>query len=159
MRVLMYLARQPKPGMATISEIAEFHRISRNHLVKVVNNLTKEGLIMTSRGKGGGIELAQPAHTIGIGEVIRLTEPHMNLVECFDMKTCECRLSRNCQLKAMLYEAKQAFMATLDKYTLADAAGAASEFSTLLTTGEETATQTVTGSSLGAENTPSAKLR
>jgi Rrf2 family nitric oxide-sensitive transcriptional repressor len=122
LRTLMYLACLPEPGMATISEIAKHHHISRNHLVKVANSLANQGFIVTTRGKGGGIRLARPAHMIGIGEVVRLTEPNMNLVECFEVKTSECRLIRGCFLKAMLYEARRAFLAVLDKYTLADAA-------------------------------------
>ncbi|MCF7965582.1 MAG: Rrf2 family transcriptional regulator [Methylobacter tundripaludum] len=122
LRLLIYLARLPEPGMATISEIAEYYQISRNHLVKVANSLANQGFIMTTRGKGGGIQLARPAYTIGVGEVVRLTELNMNLVECFDATTNQCRLTRNCFLKATLYEAQRAFMAVLDKYTLADAA-------------------------------------
>lgn len=122
LRLLIYLARLPEPGMATISEIAEYYQISRNHLVKVTNSLANQGFIMTTRGKGGGIQLARPAYTIGVGEVVRLTELNMNLVECFNAPTNQCRLTRNCFLKATLYEAQRAFMAVLDKYTLADAA-------------------------------------
>lgn len=123
LRLLIYLARLPEPGMATIQEIAEYHQISRNHLVKVANSLANQGFIMTTRGKGGGIQLARPAYTIGVGEVVRRTELNMNLVECFDAPTNQCRLIRNCFLKATLYEAQRAFMTVLDKYTLADAAG------------------------------------
>lgn len=122
LRTLMYLARLPEPGMATISEIAEHHQISRNHLVKVANSLANQGFITTTRGKGGGIRLARPPHMIGIGEVVRLTEANMNLVECFEVKTNHCRLIRGCFLKAILYEARRAFLGILDKYTLADAA-------------------------------------
>ncbi|AEG00896.1 RrF2 family transcriptional regulator [Methylomonas methanica] len=122
LRLLMYLARLPEPGMATIAEIADYHQISRNHLVKVANSLTNQGFIISTRGKGGGLQLARPAHTIGLGDVVRQTEQNMNLVECFDMPNNHCRLTRNCFLKASLYEAQRAFMAVLDKYTLADAA-------------------------------------
>ncbi|MFM8331560.1 MAG: Rrf2 family transcriptional regulator [Candidatus Methylumidiphilus sp.] len=126
LRVLIYLARLPEPGHATITEIADFYKISRNHLVKVVNNLGNEGFIQTIRGKGGGLRLGRPAHAIGIGEVVRVTEPNMDLVECFNLKTNQCGIIRNCGLKSPLYEARRAFMAVLDKYTLADAvAGAA----------------------------------
>jgi Rrf2 family nitric oxide-sensitive transcriptional repressor len=121
LRVLIYLARLPEPGMATVPEIADHHGISRHHLVKVVHNLAQQGLINTTRGKGGGIQLARPPHTIGLGDVVRLTEPHMDLVECFDLKTNQCRIVRGCFLKAALHEARRAFMAALDKYTLADA--------------------------------------
>lgn len=122
LRALIYLARLPAPGQATIHEIAQFHSISRNHLVKVVNNLANQGFIQTTRGKGGGLKLARPAHTIGVGEVVRVTEPNMDLVECFNAKTNQCCIVRGCALKAELYEAKRAFMMVLDKYTLADAA-------------------------------------
>jgi Rrf2 family nitric oxide-sensitive transcriptional repressor len=67
------------------------------------------------------MQLARPAHTIGLGDVVRLTEPNMNLVECFDMKSNQCRIVRGCFLKAALHEARRAFMAVLDGYTLADA--------------------------------------
>lgn len=122
LRVLIYLARKPETGLATVPEIAAYHGVSRNHLVKVVNNLANQGFILTTRGKGGGMQLARPAHTIGVGEVVRLTEPHMNLVECFDLKTNACSIARGCFLTGILYEARRAFMSTLDKYTLAEAA-------------------------------------
>lgn len=122
LRVLIYLARNPEAGPATVPEIAAYHGISRNHLVKVVNNLANQGFILTSRGKGGGMRLARPAHMIGVGEVVRLTEPHMNIVECFDPKANACTITRGCFLTGILYEARRAFMSTLDKYTLADAA-------------------------------------
>ena len=122
LRLLIYLARLPEPGMATIAEIADYHQVSRNHLVKVANSLANQGFIISTRGKGGGIQLARPAYTIGVGDVVRQTEQNMNLVECFDMPNNQCRLIRNCFLKAALYEAQRAFMAVLDKYTLADAA-------------------------------------
>jgi Rrf2 family transcriptional regulator, nitric oxide-sensitive transcriptional repressor len=122
LRVLIYLARLPEPGIATVPEIARHHEISRNHLVKVVHNLAGHGFILTTRGKGGGMQLARPARMIGVGEVVRVTEPHMNLVECFDPKLNQCRIVRGCFLKAILHEARRSFMAVLDRYTLADAA-------------------------------------
>jgi Rrf2 family transcriptional regulator, nitric oxide-sensitive transcriptional repressor len=121
-RVLIYLARLPESEQSTISEIADYHKISRNHLVKVVNKLATEGFIQTIRGKGGGLKLGRPAHTIGVGEVVRVTETNMDLVECFDMKTNQCCIAKGCALKAQLYEARRAFMMALDQYTLADAA-------------------------------------
>ena len=119
-RVLIYLARLPEPGSATISEIAEYHKISRNHLIKVVNNLAGHGFIETTRGKGGGLRLARAPHMISLGEVVRATETNMNLVECFDLKSNECRIIRGCGLKSALYEARRAFMTVLDQFTLAD---------------------------------------
>lgn len=135
-RVLIYLARLPEPGTSTINEISDYFKISRNHLVKVVNNLANHGFILTTRGKGGGLKLGRPAQSIGIGEVFRASEPNMELVECFNMKTNQCCIARACGLKGELYEARQAFVAVLDKYTLADAA-ATNSTSPLKANGEE----------------------
>lgn len=119
LRVLIYLA-QAKGTAATISEISDFYRISRNHLVKVVHNLGAKGLIITTRGKHGGMKLARAPETIAIGEVVRLTEPNFNLVECFDLQKNRCVLTNTCKLKNVLYKAKKAFLDVLDAYTLAD---------------------------------------
>jgi Rrf2 family transcriptional regulator, nitric oxide-sensitive transcriptional repressor len=121
LRVLLYLAFKPD-GAATITEIADFYKISRNHLVKVVHNLGIHEFIITSRGKHGGIRLARPAEKILISEVVKKTEPDMDLLECFNPETDQCAISPTCRLKSMLYEGRSAFMAVLEQSTLADVA-------------------------------------
>lgn len=122
LRVLIHLARMPEPGLVTVPELSTRYRISRNHLVKVVHKLAIHGLILTTRGAGGGMQLGRPATAITVGEVVRLTEPHMNLVECFDLQQNDCLIVRDCALRSMLFEARRAFMDVLDRYTLAEAA-------------------------------------
>lgn len=118
LRVLMYLAQ--KSEMATITEIAEFHGVSRNHLVKVVHELGKLGFLKTLKGRGGGILLARPASEIRVAEVVRKVEPHFILVECFDRKKDTCRISAGCRLKGVLAEAQGAFLDSLARYSIAD---------------------------------------
>lgn len=120
-RVLLYLASKPE-GSATITEVADFYQISRNHLVKVVHNLGIHEFIITTRGKNGGIRLARPADEIWISDVVKKTEPDMDLLECFNPKTDNCAISPTCRLKSMLFEGMSAFMSVLEKSTLADAA-------------------------------------
>ena len=114
----MYLA--VKDGIATIPEVAEVYGISRNHLMKVVHNLGQAGYLANSRGRAGGMRLGKPAVQIGLGELIRFTEPDMDIVPCFHLDHQECPLWRACRLKRALDRATQAFMAVLDEYTLAD---------------------------------------
>ncbi|OIR19667.1 HTH-type transcriptional repressor NsrR [mine drainage metagenome] len=121
LRVLLYLATKPEQT-ATITEIAEHYDISRNHLVKVVHSLGIHGFIATTRGKNGGIRLARSAEAIQLSDVVRKTEPDMDLLECFNPATDNCVISPTCRLKSMLYEGRAAFMAVLEKNTLADAA-------------------------------------
>jgi len=117
-RVLIYLALTPD-RRCTIREISEAYGISRAHLMKVVNLLTREGLVTAQRGPHGGLTLAMPAGEIGLGDVVRKTEEDLGLVECFRPENT-CRLTPSCALAPALSRAMQAFLAELDKQTIAD---------------------------------------
>lgn len=119
LRVLMYLGLKGS-GRATIQEISECYGISRNHLMKIVQDLSHEGLVTTVRGKSGGLHLGRPPEEICIGEVVRTTEPDFRLVECFGEGPVGCRLHGSCVLTTALDEALEAFLEVLDGYTLAD---------------------------------------
>ena len=117
LRLLMYLGQ--KGDQATVKEIAEHYRISQNHLVKVAHRLARLKLISSSKGRGGGIRLAVEPGRITIGEIVRKIEPHLNLVECFNMSTNTCPIAGLCRLKGALHEAQQQFFRALDGRTLA----------------------------------------
>ena len=55
-----------------------------------------------------------------MGEVVRKFEPDFDVVECFDRERNTCAIARECALKGPLYEAQAAFLAALDRYTIAD---------------------------------------
>lgn len=120
-RVLIYLAEKPEGFLTTVSEIAQFHRISRNHLVKVIHNLATEGFILTTRGRNGGMTLSRPPPMINLGDVVRKTEPNFYIAECFNAANNCCVITPTCDLKSIFYEAKIGFLKVMDKYTLADA--------------------------------------
>ena len=121
LRVLMYCAAiQGREHPVTITEVAQGYGISRSHLMKIVQQLSAQGLLETTRGRGGGMRLMRPAATINIGAVVRATETDFNLVECFDPTTNQCRLSSQCRLKGVLWQAMQAYLAVLDGVTLQD---------------------------------------
>ncbi len=119
LRVLLYLAGK-EGELVTISDLADFYKISRNHLVKVVHNLGLNGHILTTRGRNGGLRLARPAKEIFIGDVVRSTEPDLDLLECFNSATDQCVITRSCSLKSVLFKARADFMGVLDQYSLAD---------------------------------------
>ena len=118
-RVLIYLGSAPQ-DLATIADIASAYGISENHLMKVVHYLAQLGYVDTVRGKGGGMRLARPPASINVGEVLRATEDGFELVECMDEAESGCRIARTCALKGALGEAVDAFLAVLDRYTVAD---------------------------------------
>lgn len=125
LRLLMFLALR-SDGRATIQDAAERYGVSRNHLMKVARQLGSTGFIETVRGRGGGLRLTRPAKDIRIGDVVRTTEEDFRIVECFDPARNTCALAPACRLRGVLGEALSSYLATLDKYTLADlTAGAA----------------------------------
>lgn len=119
LRVLMYLALK-EDRLATIAEIAESYDISRNHLMKVAHQLGVAGYVETVRGRGGGLRLAKPIAAIGLGEVVRYTEPDMAIVACLEPLDASCVIRPCCVLRRALERARAAFTDVLDGYTLAD---------------------------------------
>ncbi len=118
LRVLMYAAAR-SDRLITIEETATVYGISRAHLMKVANLLTRAGYLRAVRGHAGGLALAKPPSKIRLGEVLRATEPDFALVECFTAEN-QCLITPHCRLRGALREALAAFMKTLDRYTLGD---------------------------------------
>jgi Rrf2 family nitric oxide-sensitive transcriptional repressor len=119
LRGLIYLGMKTD-GWATVTELSGFYAISRNHLVKVVHHLAQHRFIITQRGKNGGMRLARSPEQIKIGDVVRVTEPNFNIVECFERNNEKCVLLPDCALKSIFYDANTAFLATLNQYSLLD---------------------------------------
>ena len=119
LRVLMYLAIH-RDRLATIPEIAAAYGISENHLMKVVHQLVRGGLLESVRGKGGGVRLALDPGDIRLGAVVRASESGAPIVECLSEDRGNCRIAPACHLTGILVRAFEALYATLDQYTLAD---------------------------------------
>jgi len=119
LRALLFIAKKPD-RLVTVSEITEHYGVSRNHMVKVVHNLGTLGFVKTVRGKSGGVRLARAPEDIKISDVVKETEPHMNIQECFNRSTNTCPLIDDCRLMGVLYKARSGFMSVLEQYTLAD---------------------------------------
>lgn len=121
LRALMRLAGEPD-RLFTTEAIADELKVSRNHLVKVVRALAEAGFISTQRGAQGGFRLAQSAADVTLGDVVRQLEARHALVECFRSDGGQCSLTPRCRLKNRLAAAERAFLAELDKTSLADCA-------------------------------------
>lgn len=132
LRTLIYLAAKPD-RLATIADIASAYGISSNHLMKVVYALGQSGDIVTVRGQHGGMRLARPPSEISVGAVVRRTEPDLELAACFGQGAF-CAIQPECRLVTVLDEALAAFLAVLDRYTLADLVQRPQVMAALLTT-------------------------
>jgi len=121
LRLLMLLATEPA-RRHTVEEVAQRYGISRNHLMKVAQTLVRSGFIGGTRGRGGGLQLARASQSINLGAVVRATEDGFALVECFDPPGNTCVIADECALRNPLDRAVRAFLAELDRYSLADLA-------------------------------------
>jgi len=126
MRVLLYLGARPEK-LCSIAEISAAYGISQNHLMKVVNDLSRAGYVASVRGRSGGIRLGAAPEAINVGAVVRHTEDGFDLVDC-----AHCLLAPACGLTGALNEALAAFMAVLDRYSLADLMGRRADMRRLL---------------------------
>jgi Rrf2 family transcriptional regulator, nitric oxide-sensitive transcriptional repressor len=120
LRVLMY-THAAGDRHVTIKEMATAYHISRAHLMKVVNSLTRAGYLTALRGRSGGLVLARPAEDIRLGELVRATEPAFAVVECFSTNN-QCVVTGCCRLAPVLDQALTAFLTVLDQHTLASVA-------------------------------------
>lgn len=116
LRLLLFLADNPE-RVISVREAAEFYDISAEHLKKVVRHLADEGYVETMRGKKGGLKLARDPQSINVGYLVRRSE-NLHLLPCHDLgDTCPIQ---NCKLALTVNEALEAFLAVLDRKSLAD---------------------------------------
>jgi Rrf2 family nitric oxide-sensitive transcriptional repressor len=119
LRVLLYVGLK-RDEMATVAEIVRHFDMSKGHVMKVVNQLARLGYLQTLRGKNGGIRLAREPGAITAGAVVREVEPELAVLACLQEGGGYCRVEECCTLRSALREALDAFLTTLDRYTLAD---------------------------------------
>jgi Rrf2 family nitric oxide-sensitive transcriptional repressor len=120
LRILLTLAVIPD-RLVTIEELADRHRLSKNHLMKVAQSLIHAGFVEGVRGRNGGLRLLKSSSDIRIGDVVRRLEEDMAIVPCVsEHEEASCVLAGACGLTAAMRRALRAFLAELDSVTLAD---------------------------------------
>jgi len=118
----LQLAALKTPHLIRVDDVAQLHGLARPHIVKIVYQLGRAGYLETKRGRGGGFTLAKPAQEITVGEVVRLTEGSLDVVECFNPEKNTCPLLGVCNLSNAIKKATAAFIEVLDNITIADIA-------------------------------------
>lgn len=116
LRLLIVLARKDG-GPVSLPSFAAEQGLSYNHVAKVAQALVRAGFVASHRGRSGGVSLARAAAAISVGEVVRALEPGLRLADC-----ASCGLRADCATSNVLAEALAAFLAVLDRHSLADAA-------------------------------------
>ena len=119
LRILMF-AGLKGDALSTIDEVVAQFGISKGHVMKVVHRLGQRGYLETVRGKNGGMRLARKPSLISVGALVRDMEEELGVVGCLQGEKNFCRIEKSCVLRGALHEATSAFLAVLDRFTIAD---------------------------------------
>lgn len=117
---MMYCTANNPAELSRVQDIAKAYSVSELFVFKILQPLVSGGLIKTSRGRNGGIQLAKPPSKITILDVVKLTEDGFSMAECFDEGGSDCPLIDNCSLNSALRKALNAFFDVLAQYTIED---------------------------------------
>ncbi|MBT3347373.1 MAG: Rrf2 family transcriptional regulator [Thiotrichales bacterium] len=79
---MLDLALNESRGPITLSEISGRQDISLSYLEQLFSKLRKQGLVKSSRGPGGGYELAQEAGDISISKIILAVDESVDIRRC-----------------------------------------------------------------------------
>ncbi len=121
LRFTMLLAQSPAP--VSIEEASVRLRVPKSQVMKIAAKLAGVGMLRTRPGRGGGVQLAKQASEISVGDVVRVIEADLGVVECMRPGPCQCVFLPRCALMGAMRSATEAFLVHLDGFTLADVAG------------------------------------
>lgn len=118
-RALIYLANN-RERLSTVEELAAELMASEHHIKKVIHKLAKTEYIISIKGRTGGLKLGLEPEDINLGDVLKVTEDNLNLIECFN-KPDKCPfMAPGCKLKGISASALQRFIDEFSRYTLKD---------------------------------------
>jgi len=117
LRALMYIAAHGRNVSAR--EVADAFDVSRDHVTKSMQGLVGQGALTSTPGRNGGFRLHTDPAALRLGDLVRALEPSLELAECFSPEST-CPLTDACELTCALADARDAFFAALNRYTLAD---------------------------------------
>ncbi|MEU0154480.1 RrF2 family transcriptional regulator [Micromonospora fulviviridis] len=120
LRIAMLTAASP--ARTTVDELATQLALPRSHVAKVVQRLQRLGVLVTIRGRSGGVAFAEHAGELTVGHVVRAFEGDGEVVNC---EQPACPLVAGCRLRGELRRAQAAFLAVLDGVRLGDLADGA----------------------------------
>jgi Rrf2 family protein len=128
---LKYLAERPSPADAgsepyfaesrSAKDIAEAYHIPPPLLAKILQTLTRAGLLVSHAGTNGGYSLARPAAEISAFEVIRAIDGPLFITSCITIHGT-CDLAGHCTIKEPLRKVNDSIKELLSGIKISDLA-------------------------------------
>ena len=119
-RVMIDLAEHMNGKYIPMKEIVDRQDVSLKYMTKIMQALTKSGMLDGQHGKGGGYKLNRDPEEYRVGDILRLTEGTLAPVACLDETDCKCDRSFECRTRPMWNELDKLISEYLDGITIAD---------------------------------------
>ncbi len=118
---LKYLAEHPEIPALSAKDVADAYGIPAQLLAKILQRLTKTGLLRSHAGMNGGYALARDAREISAFEVIHAIDGPLFITSCFKgAKSCD--LTSNCTIKEPLARVNETIAGVLKSISIHDLA-------------------------------------
>jgi Rrf2 family protein len=122
-KALMYMAEKKQNTPVVITEISKKKKIPRKFLEVILLELKTAGILNSKKGKGGGYWLAVLPQTVMLSTIMRLIDGPIALLPCVSLnfyEKCKNCDEKNCGLKNVMSQVRDASLAILEHKTLAD---------------------------------------
>jgi Rrf2 family protein len=118
---LKYLAEHPEKPALSAKDVADTYGIPAQLLAKILQQLTKAGLLRSHAGMNGGYALARPAASISAFEVILAIDGPLFITSC-TKGSKGCELTGNCTIKEPLARVNETIAGVLRSISIQDLA-------------------------------------
>lgn len=122
LKVMIDIAEQQSDDYIRLNDVALRHNISEKYLESIIASLTKSGMLISVRGKGGGYKLSKKPEEYTVGSILKITEGSLTPVSCLDCKPNTCESEESCKTLPLWQGLDKVIDNYLESVTIADLA-------------------------------------
>ncbi|NLM73734.1 MAG: Rrf2 family transcriptional regulator [Clostridiaceae bacterium] len=120
LRAMVDLAVHSNGEHVSLGSVAERQKISMNYLEQVFANLRKAGLVKSIEGAQGGYILAHEPSAIKVGDVLRVLEGKLSVIDSAKMNNMDQKSIQYC-IKTLVWDKiEESIQQVVDSVTLED---------------------------------------
>lgn len=119
LRVMLDLAQNGGDGPVPLRDIAERSSISLKYLEQIISSLNRAGMLVSTRGSGGGYALARKPEDYRVGDILRAAEGSISPTSCTE-ENAQCDKKAECVTYKFWLGLDRAICDYVDSVTLAD---------------------------------------
>ena len=118
LRAMTLISFSPQPKSLPATVIAEKTRIPSHYLQKIMRKLVNAGLVVSTKGHGGGFRLSRPPGRITYGNILEAMGYEKEIADCV-FGWGRCRESKPCPMHGSWSQLNRQFIAWAEQTTLA----------------------------------------